>query len=222
MLIGHFGVALGLKYWAPRMNLAWLAIASTLIDLLLWVLVLTGAEQVIIPADYGQRHYFSFDFPYSHSLLSTGIYAIAFGLFGSLFARHVSRLAAATVMAFAVLSHWLLDFLVHPSQLPLAGNSSPKVGLGLWDTLPLALALELTIFLVGLVIYYRTSRSRSNLGKYGPIVLFGIVATLSLVGQAVSSAPANGMIVAASSLGMLVIVIILAGWFDTKRSFIRS
>ncbi len=217
MLIGHFGVALGLKRLAPRTNLAWLAIASLFIDLLLWVLILAGVEHLIIPADLAQQHYFGFEFPYSHSLLSTLVYAVCFGILGALFAHHFSRIAAALILAFAVLSHWLLDFLVHPPQIPVAGESSMKVGLGLWNTLPIAHGIELAIFLIGLLIYYRSSRSRSKTGKYGPFILFTLIAAISLIGQAVSSGPVDAMIVAASSLAMLVIVIILAGWFDTMR-----
>ena len=39
---------------------------------------------------------------------------------------------AAALVGAAVASHWLLDLIVHVPDLPLAGNDSPKLGLGLW------------------------------------------------------------------------------------------
>lgn len=45
---------------------------------------------------------------------------------------------ATVVVAAAVFSHFLLDFLVHIPELPLLGEASPKVGLGLWNQMPVA------------------------------------------------------------------------------------
>ena len=46
-------------------------------------------------------------------------------------------------MGAAVASHWLLDLVVHVPDLPLVGNDSPKLGLGLWRHFELSVALEL-------------------------------------------------------------------------------
>lgn len=222
MLIGHFGVALGLKRFAPTINLIWLSIAATGIDLLLWILVLAGVESVIIPENYGQLHYLQFIFPFSHSLTGVIAYSVLFAILGFAFTRRSSRPVAAAVLFFAMFSHWLLDLLVHPEQLPIAGESAPKVGLGLWNTLPAAIALEALIFLIGLVMYYRGTRPKNNTGRFGPAILFVIVALVSLIGQAVSSAPADSQIIAASSLGLLIIVIFIGGWFDAHRRPLRN
>ncbi len=37
------------------------------------------------------------------------------------------------IVGLVVLSHFLLDGLVHVAGLPLVGENSPKVGLGLWN-----------------------------------------------------------------------------------------
>jgi hypothetical protein len=45
-------------------------------------------------------------------------------------------------MGAAVLSHWVLDLMVHVPELPLGGETAAKVGLGLWNVMPPSLMLE--------------------------------------------------------------------------------
>jgi len=47
-----------------------------------------------------------------------------------------------------VFSHWLLDALVHRPEMPLLGSSSRMAGLGLWNHMPVALAMEAVIALI--------------------------------------------------------------------------
>ena len=47
------------------------------------------------------------------------------------------RTIVFAIMAAMVVSHFLLDGLVHVAGLPLAGEDSPKFGLGLWRNMPL-------------------------------------------------------------------------------------
>lgn len=63
---------------------------------------------------------------------------------------------AASVIGLVVISHWVLDFIVHPPELPLLFTGSPLVGLGLWSTTPgfvLSIVLEVAMFAGGLAIY---------------------------------------------------------------------
>jgi hypothetical protein len=68
MLIGHLGVGKALKKWDPSLNLCWLFVSVLLLDLLLWVYILTGIEGIHIPHNYEKLHYLNFFFPYSHGL----------------------------------------------------------------------------------------------------------------------------------------------------------
>ncbi len=52
-----------------------------------------------------------------------------------------------------VVSHFILDGLVHVAGLPILGESSPKLGLGLWRNMPVELALE-TLLTLGCVVLY--------------------------------------------------------------------
>lgn len=49
MLVGHVGAALALRRAERRVNLGVLILAALLLDVLLWLFVLAGLEQVIVP-----------------------------------------------------------------------------------------------------------------------------------------------------------------------------
>lgn len=71
-------------------------------------------------------------------------------------------------MALVALSHFFLDGLVHVAGLPLAGENSLKLGLGLWNHLPLELSLETAMATTGLLIYWLLASSRaSRIARYG-------------------------------------------------------
>ena len=65
----------------------------------------------------------------------------------------VARWSAAATIAAAVFSHSLLDALVHRPELPLAGANSVKLGLGPWQYMPAALAVEAAIVFAGLLLF---------------------------------------------------------------------
>jgi membrane-bound metal-dependent hydrolase YbcI (DUF457 family) len=95
--------------------------------------------------------------PYTHSLVAALLWSAG--------AFVVYRLAmpegntAALVVAGAVFSHWVLDFVVHRPDLPLYDNAD-KVGLGLWNLPALAFALEAALLFGGMWLYFRTGVAR--------------------------------------------------------------
>lgn len=56
-------------------------------------------------------------------------------------------------MGLAVVSHWLLDFIVHQPDLPLL-PAGKLVGLSLWSSTSGTILLEMAIFLLGLGLYF--------------------------------------------------------------------
>ncbi len=154
MFIGHFALAFAAKRAAPRASLGTLFAAAQFVDLLWPTLLLTGMERVriapgitvVTPLDF--EHY-----PFSHSLLAVAGWALAFGLVYALL-RGGWKVAgrAALVLAALVLSHWLLDALVHRPDLPLWPGGGMRVGAGVWNSLPLTLAVELVLFGAGIWI----------------------------------------------------------------------
>jgi hypothetical protein len=127
-----------------------------------------------------------------------------------------SRLGAAkwriaALLATAVFSHWLLDGAVHRPELPLAGATSPKVGLGLWDNLPLALGVEAVVVVVGLYLFIpgsNLSRARS----LGLTLLSLLILVFTVLGMTLAPAPPSARAMAGSSLVTTAAVCLLAFW----------
>jgi len=104
-------------------------------------------------------------YPWSHSLFMVTIWG---GLFGAVYYALRRDVRASVVLAMAVLSHWLLDFLTHRPDLPLWPDGT-RVGLGLWNSVPATLAMEIGLFVCGILLYVRSTRARdaAATGRYG-------------------------------------------------------
>src|SRR3954463_16446250 len=122
MFIGHYGVSLAAKRWAPGLSLGWLFLAVQALDLLFASLVIVGIEKMsIVPGFTAYNPYDLFFMPYSHSLLG----ALAWSVLSALVARGLLGRkggGAAVVLGACVFSHWLLDVPMHTADMPLAGN----------------------------------------------------------------------------------------------------
>ena len=156
MFIGHYGVSLAAKRWAPRLALGWLFLAVQMLDVLFATFVLLGVEKMaIVPGFTAYNPYDLFFMPYSHSLLGALAWSVLFGLLTlALVGR--KRAAAAVAIGAAVFSHWLLDVPMHTADMPLAGEHSTKIGLGLWHHRNLSLAAELVALWAGALVWLRT------------------------------------------------------------------
>jgi hypothetical protein len=173
MGIGHAAVALGASRAEPRINVGLLIFAAFLADFLLGIFAAFGLEQAHVRPNFATRHYLTFTFPYSHGMVSLLLWGILLGgLFCWLDRRDRTR--AFLVVAALVFSHFLLDALVHVPELPLLGENSPKIGLALWNHLPLELTLETLMAIAGLAIYWRLGGSR--ISRWG-IAIFTLVLT---------------------------------------------
>src|SRR4029079_17442448 len=63
--------------------------------------------------------------------------------------------SASALLVALVMSHWVLDFATHAPDMPLWPGPSPRFGLGLWNSIPLTLAIEGAMWLIGIVFYLR-------------------------------------------------------------------
>ncbi|SYZ73095.1 conserved membrane hypothetical protein [Candidatus Zixiibacteriota bacterium] len=222
MFIGHLGVGLALKRAEPRINVGWYLIAAEFLDILLFILIMSGLEQVHVSSPESSQKYMTFVFPYSHSLIGSIFWSTLFGFLAAMIFHKWGKAKIALLFVAGVFSHFVLDFLVHPPELPLWGNSSPKIGLGLWNEIYFALLLELLILIFALVMYYRATMARNRLGKYGLGVLMGLITVLAFAGQLSGPPPGNAFQVALSSEFTIVVLIALAYWLDGKRSSAAS
>jgi len=176
MFLGHYGVALAAKRAAPRTSLGTLNFAAQFLDELWPVLLLLGVERVrIVPGLMAANPLDFVHYPISHSLVAAIAWA---GVVGAIYfaVRRYGR--GAWVVAGLVVSHWLLDAPMHRPDLPLWPGSGTLVGGGLWNSVPITLALELGTFAVGVALYARATRARDRIGRWG---LWSLVAALALI-----------------------------------------
>lgn len=173
MFIGHFGVGLGSKAAAPKASLGTLFFAAQFVDLLWPTLLMVGVEHVAIVPGITRVTPLAFtSYPISHSLLAVVGWAGLFSLVYYVLRRYPR---GAWVCGAAVISHWVLDLIVHRPDLPLAPGTATRVGLGLWNSMPATLVVELGIFAAGTALYCRATRAVDRSGTLG---LWALVAFL--------------------------------------------
>jgi hypothetical protein len=213
MLVGHLGAGLAAKAVAPRIGLGTLVAASLLLDIVLWLLVILHIEGATVPGDFADRHALAFSFPWSHSLVGAVFWAAAAAFIWTWSGGAGRYFAfAPAVIAATVLSHWALDFLVHPAEMPL-WPGSPAIGLGL--TQPTALIVELAIAALGFGVFLL--RSRLSLARRAVIAgLTLAVAALSAIGAAGTAPPGDILNLAGISLLVLFVIIATAAIADRE------
>jgi hypothetical protein len=213
MFIGHFGVALAAKKITPKTSLGLLIFAAQFLDLLWPIFLLLGIEHVEIAPGITKVSPFDFtDYPISHSLLMALVWSVVVA--GIYFAiRRYGR--GARILALLVLSHWVLDFLVHRPDLPVRPGGEALAGMGLWNSWPASIAVEVLFFGAGLWMYLSSTRARDNVGRYGfwsliALLFFGWVSTLF------AGAPPN--VTALAWGGMTMWLTVPWGWWaDAHR-----
>jgi hypothetical protein len=215
---GHVGAALAIGRAERRIPVAAFVLAALWLDVVLWLCVLLGWESVVIPSDFAATHQPEFVFPFSHGLLSSLAWSAVAGLLalacGSRLTKHRSR--AAALVAAAVFSHWLLDALVHGPELPIAGAGSVKVGLGLWQHMPVALAAEALILVAGLALYL-SGAAMSRARKVWLALLCLLVLAFTVLGMTVAPPPPSADAMAASSLVTIAVLCALVLWLARPR-----
>jgi hypothetical protein len=215
MFIGHYGVSFAAKRFAPRTSLGVFFLAVQFLDVVFAVLVLAGVEKLrIVPGFTAYNPYDLYFMPYSHSLAGALAWSAAAGLLAWAFgARRGSPWIAA-----AVFSHFLLDVPMHTPDMPIAGNDSLKIGLGLWHYRDLALAAELVTLGIGVWIWRRAP----TLTPWRGIPTMAFVGFLVVLTAATPffPPPRDGAAFAWQALAGYVVLAALAGWLD-RRSQVK-
>jgi len=213
MFVGHFAAALAAKTVAPRTSLGTLTFAAQWIDLLWPTLLLAGIERVRIEPGATAANPLVFEhYPWSHSLAAVGVWALVIS--GAHFAAR-RDIRAAVVLGALVLSHWLLDWLVHVPDLPIAPGGA-VAGAGLWNHPAAALALEFGLLAAGVVLYLRATVARDRIGRWS---LAAYVTALALIqlGNAFGSPPPNVAAIAWVGQAQWLLVA-WAMWIDRHRA----
>jgi membrane-bound metal-dependent hydrolase YbcI (DUF457 family) len=218
VFIGHYALALAAKRAAPRTSLGTLFLAVQLADMLWPVLLLTGWERVRIVPNPDPFLNFVFDaYPISHSLLALIAWGVVFAL---LYRMRTGYARGALVVGLGVVSHWVLDVVVHRPDMPLYPGG-PRLGLGLWTSVTGTVVIEGLMLLAGLWLYLRTTRARDGIGRYGFFALL-VVVTLSYVASIFGPPPPSTF---ALSIGGIVfgwLFVAWAAWADRHREAVYS
>lgn len=217
MFIGHFALAFAAKPMAPRVNLATLFAAAQLPDLIWPVLVAAGLERVeIAPGDTAFTPLAFVSYPWSHSLVMVALWGAVF----SVAHRLRTRNAAAGPLLFAlVVSHWALDWVTHRPDMPLVPGGA-RYGLGLWNSVPMTLAVESGLFAAGLWMYARATEPRHPRGRWALSSLAAVM-VLSYVANALSAPPSVDAVWAGALVGFLLLLA-WGAWADRHRIGVRQ
>jgi hypothetical protein len=216
MFLGHYGVALACKRKEPKVSLGTLFIACQLVDILWGAFLVLGWEHVrMLPDDNPLMVFQFYDYPITHSLVGAlGWSVAAAALYYSWPTRDTSRHWQAAVLVGAVVaSHWVLDLVVHVPDLPLAGNDSPKVGLGLWNHFGLSVAVELLLLAGGTAVYVR-GRSRRHPVRAVRLALVLLLLVGLYVASLFGPPPPSVMAIGLGDVAFLLFMGLLAAWAD--------
>ena len=155
MFIGHFAPAMLAATHEKAPGLPVLLLAAQFVDWLFFAFLLTGWEAMrVTPGISAMNPMDLYHMPYTHSLMGSAVWAL---LFAALVWLATRSSVAALISGAVVLSHWLLDLLVHIPDLTLFGQP-PKLGFGLWNHPAIAMPLELGITFGALWLYARARR----------------------------------------------------------------
>jgi membrane-bound metal-dependent hydrolase YbcI (DUF457 family) len=213
MFLGHYGLAFATKRAAPRTALGSLTFAAQFLDELWPVLLLMGVEHVRIVSGLTAANPLDFiSYPISHSLLM----AIVWGAFvGGVYyvLTHYGR--GAWVLAILVVSHWILDLVVHRPDLPLwPGPNSPRLGWGLWNSVAGTYLIEFAIYAIGIGFYVRGTRALDKIGSWGLWLYVVVLASIFVASN--GSPPPSEKALAFTALGIWLFVP-WAWWVDKHR-----
>lgn len=209
MFIGHFGLGLSVKKGNKLPSLAVIFMAVQFLDLLWPVLCLLGFEKFQIELGNTKLTPLNFTFyPYSHSLLMAVLWG---ALFGFVYYYFTKNRAGSILLAVLVLSHWLLDLIVHRPDLPITPFDEFKVGLGLWNFPIIEILIEFGLFLLGTFLYYKSVKPKRKISFWLLIFFFALIHLLNLFG------PPPPSVNAVAWAGNLTWLFVLWAWWIEKK-----
>ncbi len=178
-----------------RLALGTALLASQLPDAIWPYLLLTGVETVsIVPGDTAMTPLRFDSYPWSHSLLMVTVAGLGFA---ALYRALGGAVRPARMVAVLAVSHWFLDFLTHRPDMPVLPWSDLKLGLGMWNSVPLTLVVE-TLMYAGAVAFYARGRKMSR-GFWILIGVLGVTYVTNVLGP-----PPPGVTEVAISMVLLV------------------
>jgi hypothetical protein len=213
MFIGHIAVAMGAKKAAPKVSLGTLLMSTQFLDLLWPIFILVGIEHVRIdPGNTAVTPLDFYDYPISHGLLTSIGWSVLFGLVYYVIRKNRN---GALIVGLGVFSHWILDFISHRPDLPIAPGMNTYLGLGLWYSLPATVIVEGLMFVGGIVLYLRATEAKDRIGTYA---FWGLVAFLVIIWAANTFGPSPPNVSSLGYAGLSIwLLVAWAYWIDKHR-----
>ncbi len=212
MFIGHYGVGLAAKNPSPAISLATIFLAAQWLDLIWPILLLLNIEHVTIHAGDTRVSPLEFDYyPFSHSLLFVILWGLVLGVIYYLVKGNKKN---SLIIGLLVISHWVLDLIVHRPDLPILPNG-PDIGFGLWSSIAGTMIVEGGIYVMGCAVYLRCTKAKDLTGKIGLwalLIFLPVVYILNLFGPP----PPNENAIKFSGLSLWILVL-WAYWVDRHR-----
>ena len=211
MFIGHFGAGFTGKKFDKRPSLGTYFMAAQFVDLLWPIMLLLGIEKVVIEPGNTTTTPLDFTYyPFTHSLIGVIFWALLFGLVHFLFRKNMK---AAFVLGALVISHWILDLIVHRPDLPIVLGVDLKIGLGLWNSIVATIIVEGLIG--GLFIYLKSTKAKNKTGSFalwGLVIFLVAIYVANLFGPPPDSTEAIGIVGNAQWL-----IVLWGYWIDKNR-----
>jgi hypothetical protein len=192
--------------------------APLFLDLIWPVFVLAGIEKVQIePGNTAFTPLAFVCYPISHSFVTALGWSVFLGLVYFAIKRYMT---GAIVASLGVLSHWLLDAILHRPDLPLYPGGEKLIGFGLWNSITGTIIVESLLFIAGVVLYSKATRSKDKIGLFS---FWAFVGTLILIyiSNILSPPPPSSDAIAYVVL-LVWIFPIWASWFDSHRDVRRD
>ena len=184
MFVGHYSVAFACRTERNRIPLWVLFVAVQFLDYIWATLVLLGIEKLRVVKGFTEGSMLdSYFHPYSHGLITAVIWsAVAAYVYRMVCGRQGFRYSksAPLIIGLAVFSHWILDLVAHPRDLPVYDNAA-KVGFGLWNYRGPEFALEIALLAGGIVLYL--ARNAMPVIRKRAVIAFGLVLIIVQIGD---------------------------------------
>ena len=184
MFVGHYSVAFAVRTEQNKIPLWVLFVAVQFLDYIWATLVLLGIEKLrVIKGFTAGSMLDSYFHPYSHSLIAAVLWTGLAGLCYKPLCRWLGygyTKSAALVVGVAVFSHWILDLIAHPHDLPVYDNTA-KVGFGLWNYRDPEFTVEIALLALGIALYL--ARNVMAAIRKGAVIAFGIALVVIQIGD---------------------------------------
>ena len=109
----------------------------------------------------------------------------------------------------------MLDWITHAPDMPLY-PSGPRVGLGLWNSVPGTMGVELLMFAGGVYIYRRSTEALDGIGRWAFSSLVAVLGLIYLADSLNGAAPPSVTAICIVALAAAV-VFGLWGWIVDRH-----